>query len=149
MAIVLPKFPRRRLSSRRLKRAIEPALGLRLHTLQPRLEPLELLEFEYSVRRVDFAHVDRLEVSVVWQTDGKGTQDFGVHYFESLNGSELSEAFDDGPRLVATTLPSSPLSFDGELLSIKWCVRLRLYMDDNREIAAEQPFCLGHLTAGV
>jgi len=149
VAIVLPKFPRRRLSSRRLKRAVEPALGLRLHSLQPRLEPLELLEFEYSVRRVDFFDVDRLEVSVIWKTDGKGTEDFGVHYFESLDSKELSKAFDDGPKLVSTTLPASPLSYEGELLSINWCVRLKLYMTDNREISTEQQFCLGHLTAGV
>ena len=149
MAIVLPKFPRRRLSARRLKRAVEPALGLRLLSLQPRLEPLELLEFEYSLRRVEFADVDRLEVSVVWQTEGKGSEDFGVHYFESLNGAELARAFEDGPKSVSTTLPANPLTYSGHLLSIKWCIRLRLYMNDNREIAAEQPFYLGHLTVDV
>lgn len=151
MAIVLPKFPRRRLSTqnRLKKRSVEPALGLRLLSLQPRLEPLELLEFEYSVDRVDYADVDRLEISVMWRTEGKGTEDFGVQFFHSLAGDELSEAFADGPLSVASTLPASPLSYEGDLLSIRWCVRLRLYMNEGREITTEQPFSLGHLTVEV
>jgi len=146
MAIVLPKFPRRRLSpQRRLTRRSEPALGLRLLALQPGLEPLELLEFEYRIQRVLLDEVDRLEVSVVWYTEGKGTEDLGVHYFQSHSREELRSGSSDQPTHVATTLPASPLSYEGRLLKVRWCVRLRLYMNDGREIASEQPFYLGHL----
>lgn len=146
MAIVLPKFSRRRLpEQRRLKRRIEPAIGLRLLSIQPRLEPSELLEFEYCVRRVEPEAVERLEISVMWYTEGKGSDDFGVHYFESLSGEELSPLLHGDHRHVCKTLPAYPLSYEGQLLKIRWCIRLRLYLTDGREVTAEQPFYLGHL----
>lgn len=150
MARVLPKFPSRRLSpQRRLVRRAEPALGLRFLALQPRLEPNELLEFEYRVQRVARREVDRLEISVMWYTEGKGTEDFGVHLFDSISGDELTSVIDGEPHPIVTTLPSCPLSYEGSLLSIRWCVRLRLYMTDGREVTTEKPFCLGHLTVEV
>lgn len=150
MARVLPKFPRRRVSpKRRLKRRCEPALGLRLLTLQPALEPHDLLELEYCLRRVEPSEVDQLELSVMWRTEGKGTEDIGVHFFESLSGAELSDLINARPKHACTTMPASPLSFEGSLLKIRWCVRLRLHLADGREITTEQPFYLGHLTSEI
>lgn len=150
MAIVLPKFPSRRLSTqRRLMRRTEPALGLRLLSLQQGLEPLELLEFEYCVERVAANEIDHLEISVMWYTEGKGSEDFGVHFFRSLSGKELGELPHKVSQSVATTLPASPLSYEGRLLKIRWCVRLRLYLADGREFTAEQALYLGHLTVEV
>lgn len=147
MAIVLPKFSRRRVpAQRRLTRRIEPAIGLRLLSIQPRLEPNELLEFEYCVRRVEQDAVDRLEISVMWYTEGKGSDDFGVHYFESLSDKELAPVLHGKHKHVCKTLPACPLSYEGHLLKIRWCIRLRLYLTDGREVSAEQPFHLGHLT---
>lgn len=146
MARVLPKISSRRLSPRRrITRRTEPALGLRLLSLQPRLEPNELLEFEYRVQRVERHEVDRLEVSVMWLTEGKGTEDFGVHHFQSLPEEDLGEICDGKAVPMVTTLPSSPLSYEGRLLSIRWCIRLRLYLKDGREFNAERPFSVGHL----
>lgn len=150
MAHVLPKFSSRRLSPRRsVKCRKEPALGLRLLSLQPRLEPKELLEFEYRVQRVLPDDVDRLEISVMWYTEGKGTTDFGVHLFENLTGDALTEALSGEPQPVVTTLPAAPLSYEGRLMSLCWCVRLRLYLNDGREVSAEKPFHMGHLTGAV
>ena len=147
MAIVLPKFSRRRVpTQRRLTRRAEPAIGLRLLSIQPRLEPNELLEFEYCVRRVEQDAVERLEISVTWYTEGKGSDDFGVHFFESLSGEELAPVLHGKHKHVCTTLPPCPMSYEGQLLKIRWCVRLRLYLTDGREVSAEQPFHLGHLT---
>ena len=150
MAIVLPKFPRRSLSpKRRVARRREPALGITLLALQPRLEPNELLEFEYRVRRVEKSEVERLEVSVIWFTEGKGSEDFGVHYFDGVADDRLEMVLEGNPTAVCTTLPASPLSYEGNLLKIRWCIRLRLYMADGRQVSAEQPFHLGHLTVDV
>lgn len=150
MARVLPKFPSRRLSpQRRLTRRTEPALGLRFLALQPRLEPNELLEFEYRVQRVSPEEVDRLEISVLWYTEGKGSEDFGVHLFESLSEGELLPVINGESHPIVTTLPAAPLSYEGRLLTIRWCVRLRLYMKDGRTISAEKPFYLGPLTREV
>ncbi len=149
MARVLPKFPSRRLSAKRRVARTEPALGLRFLGLQPRFEPKELLEFEFRVQRVTLAEVDRLEISVMWYTEGKGTEDFGVHFFQSLSGDELAPVIDGRPHPIVTTLPASPLSYEGRLLNIRWCTRLRLYLNDGREISAERPFYLGNLTVEV
>ncbi|GIW99678.1 MAG: hypothetical protein KatS3mg111_3011 [Pirellulaceae bacterium] len=146
MAQVFPKFSRRRVSTeRRVRRRVEPALGVRLLTLQPRVEPLELLEFEYRIQRVELDDVERVEVSVMWYTEGKGTTDIGVHYFESLSQDEVRRLLHCNARTVATTLPGGPLSYEGRLLKIRWCVRLRLYLKDGREFTAEHPFHVGHV----
>lgn len=144
MARVLPKIPSSRLSPKRRVKRTEPALGLRLISLQPRLEPKELLEFEYRVQRVNAEDLERLEVSVIWQTEGKGTSELGVHYFKSLDGPEL-EAVLGRPHTVVTTLPAAPLSFSGELFSIRWCMRLRLFLNEGREYSVEREFILGQL----
>lgn len=150
MASVLPKFPRSRISpQRRLNRRTEPALGLRLLSLQPGLEPNELLEIEYCVRRVSALDVDQLEVSVMWYTEGKGCGDFGVHFFQSLSDAELNSVVNDQPGQVSVRLPASPLSYEGKMLKIRWCVRLCLYLKDGRKITTEQPFYLGNLTVEV
>jgi hypothetical protein len=150
VAIVLPKFPSRRLSARRsIAVRTEPAIGLRLLTLQQALEPAEILSFEYCLKRVTTAMVDRLEVSVMWCTEGKGNDDLGVHLFESFNREQLAQQPLNQPRQVNTMLPNYPLSYEGRLMKIRWCVRLRLYLSDGREITAEQPFYLGHLTREV
>ncbi len=150
MAVVLPSFSSRRVSSKRgLALRAEPAIGLRFLTLQTAMEPGELLELEYCIKRVAADLIDRLEVSVVWFTEGKGTEDIGVHLFQNIPGAELGAAGVDQPRRIVSELPASPLSYEGKLFKIRWCVRLRLYLKDGREITSEQPFYLGHLTAEV
>lgn len=150
MARVLPKISSRRVPPKRgVGQRSEPALGLRLLGLQPRLEPHELFEFEYRVRRVKAEAVDRVEISVAWQTEGKGSEDMGVHLFRSLSGDDAGKILDGRPQVVVTTLPGSPLSYSGQILSIKWCVRLRVYLQDGREFTCEKPFELGHLSFEV
>ena len=150
MAIVLPKFSSRRVSPRRsIAGRTEPALGLRLRTLQQALEPGENLEFEYCIQRVSAELIDRLELSVAWYTEGKGSEDIGVHFFQSLSRSELSKLPLAEPHQVETVLPANPLSYDGRLFKIRWCIRLRLFLSDGRSVTAEHPFYLGHLTLEV
>ncbi|QDV27599.1 hypothetical protein [Aureliella helgolandensis] len=150
MAIVLPKFSSRRVPARRgVTARTEPAIGLRFTSLQHVLEPGEVLELEYRIQRVSVHLIDRLELSVLWYTEGKGSEDIGVHRFESVSREQLSRGALEEPRHVRTTLPCSPLSYEGRLLKIRWCVRLRLYLTDGREISAKQPFYLGHLTVEV
>jgi hypothetical protein len=149
VANVLPKFPSRRVSTRgTITARLEPALGYRLLTLQQAMEPGELLEFEVSIHRVAPELVDRLEVSVLWFTEGKGSEDRGVHFFRSLSHDELLLDFEQ-PQHLSTKLPKSPLSYDGRLFRIRWCVRLRLFLRDGRSISAEKPFYLGHLTVEI
>ena len=83
MAIVLPKFPRRGTSPReRFARRTEPAIGLKLLSLHAGLDPGDTLDFEFSIHRVPAEKIDGLEASVLWCTEGKGSEDIGVHFFE-------------------------------------------------------------------
>ncbi len=150
MAIVLPKFPSRRVSARRsLAARTEPALGLRLLTLQHALEPGETLDFEFCIQRVSADLIDHLEISVGWYTEGKGSEDRGVLFFKSMSRNELSQIPLTNSHRLETVLPSSPLSYEGRLFKLRWCIRLRLFLSDGRQISAEHPFYLGHLTVEV
>jgi hypothetical protein len=120
-----------------------------LLTLHPGVEPGDTLDFEFSIHRVPAASIDGLEASVLWYTEGKGSEDIGVHFFERLTGDQLHENSLQQPRQMSTKLPMCPFSYEGQLMKIRWCVRLRLFLKGGREISAEQPFYLGHATREV
>jgi len=96
--------------------------------------------------RWDVMHPDvvrRVELSVLWYTEGKGDEDFGVHYFEEITEPLGGRA----PwRPFATKLPNSPLSYDGALLNIRWCVRVRLFLESGKEVVGEKVFRLGQVS---
>jgi hypothetical protein len=52
---------------------------IRLLGLQPTYMPYDILEFEYRVSNIPQNAISAVEVSVVWLTEGKGTEDLGVH----------------------------------------------------------------------
>ena len=60
---------------------------------------------------------NRVELSVLWETTGKGDSDLGLVLFRNLEGR--------GEFPFEAPLPLLPLSYDGGLLSITWLVRVR------------------------
>jgi len=90
-----------------------------------------------------------LEESVVWYTEGKGDEDLGVVSFERIGfGGESSLPWkrlaavgmrqDTRPEAsaapsplaagsLAVRLPVSPLSYEGLLVKVSWCVRVRVF----------------------
>jgi hypothetical protein len=122
-------------------------IGLRL--CQPQGCYLPSMEFQcrWHVERISLDQVDRLEASVLWYTEGKGETDLGVAAFQRLDRDAVLRA--SGRGFLQTQLPASPLSYEGRLLRVRWCVRLRLFLLDGREIVAQQPFYLGALTRDV
>lgn len=122
---------------------------IRLLGLQPMYMPHDLLEFEYRVSNVDQNAISAVEASVVWLTEGKGTEDLGVHSFQRLTGNALVATDWSIPQKVQVPLPDSPLSYEGRLVKISWCVRVRFYLDDGTELVAQQPFYLGTVTREV
>lgn len=148
MAIVLPKFRRSGVSGK----PTHPSVGcvmIRLLGLQPTYMPADTLEFEYRVVNVDYASIVAVESSVVWVTEGKGTEDLGVHFFQRLTGNSLSAIDWSISQRQKCPLPNSPLSYEGSLLKISWCVRVRFYFSDGTELMAQQPFYLGTVTKAV
>jgi hypothetical protein len=122
---------------------------IRLLGLQPTYMPHDVLEFDYRVSNIERDSISAIEVSVVWLTEGKGTEDLGVHSFQRLTGNALASTDWNEPQKVRVPLPDSPLSYEGRLLKISWCVRVRFYLNDGTELVAQQPFYLGTVTREV
>ena len=98
---------------------------IRLLGLQPTYMSHDVLEFDYRISSVQQNTISAIEVSVVWLTEGKGTEDLGVHFFQRLTGNSLAASDWSNPHKVQVPLPESPLSYEGKLLKISWCVRVR------------------------
>lgn len=122
---------------------------IRLLGLQPTYMSQDDLEFEYRIANIQQNTISAVEVSVVWLTEGKGTEDLGVHFFQRLTGNSLAASDWSIPQKVQVPLPDSPLSYEGRLLKISWCVRVRFYLNDGTELVAQQPFYLGTVTREV
>lgn len=62
---------------------------------------------------------DSLELRLVWNTVGKGTQDMAIARHVVLNTPTFS-----GHETVSMQLPGQPYSFSGKLVSIVWAIEL-------------------------
>ncbi|MBM4020889.1 MAG: hypothetical protein FJ284_01340 [Planctomycetes bacterium] len=103
-------------------------------------EPLQTLAVRYTVEGIDPRDVKVVERSVLWYTEGKGEEDLGVHRFERPGAPAI------GRPLVgefSCPLPLSPLSYEGLIVKIRWCVRIRLFFAGGRDFVSEHIFDLG------
>jgi len=98
----------------------------------------------WRISRVPLEEVQGLEVSVLWHTEGKGDEDFHVHHFHRLGENQIRRVGLADQLSTHCTLPATPLSYQGKLISVRWCIRLRLFLANGREIVAEHPFHLIH-----
>jgi len=83
-----------------------------------------------------------LEASVMWYTEGKGDEDLNVHYFCRWSDIQLQELDLHQSHRLHCALPMTPLSYEGTLLKIRWCVRLRLFCSVGRDSVVQAPFQL-------
>jgi hypothetical protein len=121
----------------------EPLLTLVLEDHSPVYQPNELLSGHFRIDGVAAADVRAVELSVLWRTEGKGDEDMSVHFFERVE-AEHGELLDIGqPRHFSTVLPNSPLSYNGLIVNIRWCVRARVFLVRGRELSLDVPFQLG------
>lgn len=102
----------------------------------------ESLTVKWKVSRVALDQLQAIEVSVLWHTEGKGDEDLNVHHFQRLDENQIRRAGLADEQSLKCRLPATPLSYHGQLISLRWCVRLRLFMTDGREVVTEQPFHL-------
>ncbi len=122
---------------------------IRLSGLSNGYMPSDLLEFDYSIDNIDIDSVSAIEASVVWFTEGKGNEDLGVHFFQRLTGEAISSRDWQAPYHLQSLLPEAPLSYEGRLIKIRWCVRVRVYLQDGTELVAQHPFYLGTVTKDI
>src|SRR5262245_33271994 len=110
-------------------------------------QPGERLTGRYIVEGPPIRPARAVELSVLWYTAGKGEEDIAVHHFER-HVDDSSRPLDLRiPRRFATVLPTSPLSYDGIIVKVCWCVRVRVFMPQGQETMAEAPFRFGDVPA--
>jgi hypothetical protein len=119
-------------------------VSIKIDNRQAPHAPGETLAGEYQIDAVEAAELSAVELSVLWYTEGKGDEDLGIHYFErrtdedSQNNAPLTEL-----RRFSVALPASPLSYEGVLIKLRWCVRVRVFLKSGRNYFGELPFRLG------
>jgi hypothetical protein len=126
---------------------VAPTIHITLDSPTAHYQSGERLSGRYTVEGLPAAAARAAELSVLWYTAGKGEEDMAVHYFERLV-EEPSKPLDlRVPRRFAIVLPECPLSYDGHIVKICWCVRVRLFMPQGQETVAEAAFRLGNVPA--
>ena len=112
-------------------------------------EPGDTLAGEFFVEIDEPEAIRVVEISALWYTEGKGEEDLAVHFFERVanDNGEFVDMRQSQP--FTTKLPASPLSYDGVIVKIYWCVRIRVFLTRGREFSGERSFQLGRVPAGV
>lgn len=111
-------------------------------------QPGETLSGECRIESLSVAEPSAVEISVVWYTEGQGDEDLAVHHFERLDRAERPDLDLRRPQRFSVALPPSPLSYDGVIVKIRWCVRVRVFLPRGKELFAEQSFQLGCVPPG-
>lgn len=106
-------------------------------------QPGDLLSGTYQVESPKSGGLHAVEISVLWRTEGQGDEDLAVHHFERIDADDKIDF--RRPQPFSTALPSSPLSYQGVIVKICWCVRVRAFLSRGKEIVGEVPFQLGSL----
>ncbi|MBN2473415.1 MAG: hypothetical protein JXB62_02310 [Pirellulales bacterium] len=105
--------------------------------------PGEELSGEYQLESPEFEAVKAVEVSVLWYSEGKGDEDFAVHEFWRNDADSGELIRPERPQRFHTVLPPSPLSYDGAIVKLHWCVRVRAFLERGKEIVGQKVFRLG------
>lgn len=106
-------------------------------------QPGERLAGRITIDGTQMRPVRAAELSVLWYTAGKGEEDFAVHHFER-HVDDVAKPLDlRVPLRFSTILPPSPLSYDGKIVKVCWCVRVRVFAPHAPEAVTELPFQLG------
>ncbi len=124
----------------------EAAITLRLDGARRSYQPGESLSGEYRLQGVEREQVQAVEISVLWSSEGKGEEDLAVHEFWRRDAASGKWIDPHRPDRFSTTLPASPLSYEGQIVKIRWCVRVRAFLHRGRELLAEKGFRLGSVS---
>jgi hypothetical protein len=107
-------------------------------------QPGELLAGAFVVYAED-EQPNTVELSVLWHTSGKGDEDMQVLHFREWPSREGAASILGQPQEVTLTLPRSPLNYDGFLIKVHWCVRVRVRWARGRDTVQEAAFRLGNV----
>jgi len=120
-----------------------PFITIRLDGNGRIYQPGETLSGEYRLLSMPPDDLKAVEVSVLWYTEGKGDEDLAVHEFWRLD-ADTGDCIDPArPGRFQTVLPNTPLTYEGQIVKIRWCVRVRAFLARGKQIVGQQLFRLG------
>ncbi len=122
-----------------------PLIALRIDDRAAIHWPGETLTGEYQIDAVGPDDLRAVEFSVAWYTEGKGDEDLGIHLFQRFTAENTPDAALGEHRRFQVVLPNSPLSYEGVLVKIRWCIRVRVFTSQGRDYCYELPFQLGNV----
>lgn len=125
-----------------------PTIRIMFDSPNARFQPGDRLAGRYTVEGTPLGIARAVELSVLWYTAGKGEEDMVVHHFERIVDEPARPLDLRVPRRFATFMPASPLSYDGVILKVCWCVRIRVFLTQGQETVTEMPFTFGNVPAG-
>ena len=123
--------------------SLEPTIVIRLDGDSRFYRPGETLSGEYRLESLDASQVKAIELSVLWHTEGKGDEDLAVHEFWRWDADDGRPIDPSRPERFNTRLPNSPLSYEGQIIKLRWCIRVRAFLHRGKEVVAEKAFQLG------
>lgn len=123
----------------------EPTVVIRLDGDGSVYQPGETLSGHYWIDARDADQVKAVEVSVLWHSEGKGDEDMAVHEFSRREADGVPPIDFRQPERFCTTLPKSPLSYEGQMIKLRWCVRVRAFFYRGKEVVGERQFQLGNV----
>ena len=126
---------------------IDPEVTIQLDEPRRVYQPGELLAGSVTMNTLSFTEPRTAELSVLWYTEGQGDEDLAVLYFERLSKDDGTLGDARHPHRFQAVLPNSPLSYEGVLVKLFWCVRVRLFLARGKDIVVEEAFRLGNVPA--
>lgn len=125
-----------------------PRIELRFGHPSRGYDPGEWVTVEYCIEGLNGERPRALERSALWYTEGKGEEDLGVHSFERFSTAEtIDRVVPEGT--FAIQLPTSPLSYEGVIVKIRWCIRLRVFFESGRDHVSEHVFNVGRVPPSI
>ena len=85
----------------------------------------------------------RAEVSLIWHTEGKGTEHRVVVVLLEHADADFGPSGARRSGTFSMTLPAAPTSYSGTLLQIRWLVRVRTWGADERSEVADAALTVG------
>lgn len=126
---------------------IASIVSLALDRDPPVYQPGETLSGWYGVDPDEGSPVKAVEISVLWYTMGKGEEDLAIHHFHRWESAPDDVILPHEQRTFRVPLPNSPLSYDGQIVKICWCVRARVFFSRGKDAFIEERFQLGEVPA--
>jgi hypothetical protein len=121
----------------------EPLIRVKLEKAE--YAPGEELAGAFVVEAGEPAELRTLELTVLWYTEGKGDEDLGVIHHEDWAPGKGKDFDLAQPYAFAVRLPRTPLSYDGVIVKVHWCARVRARWTEGEESLTEEPFRLGNV----